>query len=94
MVISVLSLSAGWRLSWDDPNPAGFVASYRVYQYTAIATNILATVTTNTWSIDLPVGEHTVAVTAVGTNGLESDYSAALTFRLIVSPVNIRIQSP
>lgn len=99
------SFSAAWRLMWDDPNPTGSVTQYRVYRVTSVTTNtttqpptittnwaLLASPTSPVWPIaNLAPGLHTLAVSAVGTSGLESDKSTNAVIGLIVAVVNLRV---
>lgn len=108
VAVTAQSFAASWRLLWDDPNPAGSVASYRVYRVTGMTTNtattpptittnwaLLASPTTPAWPIaNLAPGLHTLAVSAVGTSGLESDRSTNAIVGLIVAVVNLRVTSP
>lgn len=66
-----------FSLRWDDPNPPGMVVGYRVYRHTGTNWVVLGTPATNSWSITLAPGLHTLAVTAVSGQGLESDRSHA-----------------
>jgi hypothetical protein len=81
-----------WRLTWDDPNPAGSVTSYNVFRFVAPATyTLLGTTTSNSWPITLPPGLHTVAVTATGLGGIESPRSTNHLFGVLVAVVNLRV---
>lgn len=83
-----------FRLIWDDPNPHGLVVGYRVYRDTGTNWTVLATTTTNAWAVDLPPGLHTVSVTALSGQGLESDRSEPLSVGVLVAVVNLRVSQP
>lgn len=107
--LAVLGLASGigaqslgpFRLAWDDPNPQGTVASYRVWRVTpptapSTATNfaLLATTTAREWTINLPPGLHTVAVSAVGSDlvdKVESPVSTNKTVGVLVAVVNLKV---
>lgn len=80
-------------LLWDDPNPAGTVAAFRVWRELSPGqwTNI-ATVGTNRWPIVLPPGNHKVVVSAVGVDGLESDRSTNKLLTILIVPGNLRFE--
>lgn len=90
-----------FRLVWDDPNPPGSVASYRVWRVTppvapATSTNfaLLATTTAKEWSITLAPGLHTIAVSAVGSDvvdRVESPVSTNKTVGVLVAVVNLKV---
>ncbi len=88
-------------LVWDDPNPQGSVASYRVWKVTPpvppqTATNysLLATTTAKQWPITLTPGLHTIALTAVGSDlvdKVESPLSTNKTVGVLVAVVNLKV---
>jgi len=76
-------------LTWDDPNPTGFVVSYNIWD----GTNKIATVGTNLWRITgLSPGLHQISVSAVATNGQEGDNSTNIAIASIVAGVNLRLE--
>ncbi len=81
-------------LVWDDPNPQGTVAKYKVW--TANSSDIwsvVATVTTNRWTIVLPAGAHKLAVSAIGgSETIESDLSQAKIVIVLIQPSTPRIE--
>ncbi len=83
-----------FTLRWDDPNPQGLVVNYRVYRQTGTNWVVLGTPSTNAWTINLPPGIHTVAVSAVSGQGLESDRSPSLDVGVLVAVVNLRVSQP
>lgn len=92
-IASALVMGAGSvrpnSLTWDDPNPAGFVGSYNVWD----GTNKIATVGTNIWRITgLSPGLHQISVSAVATNGIEGDNSTNITIASVVAVVNLRLE--
>lgn len=103
LVGAVYAQAASYRLQWDDPNPAGSVAKYRVYQEVkttnttttpptvTISWKLLAEPTAKEWPITLPPGFHNVAVAAVGTSGLESDRSTNCPIGILIAVVNLRV---
>jgi hypothetical protein len=53
-----------WRLEWTDTNNVpGSIAGYRVYRKDGDAWVRIASTVSATWPVDLPPGEHVVAVT-------------------------------
>jgi hypothetical protein len=87
-------------LAWD-PDSGGGIAGYRVYDGVASRsyTNAIATgnATSNTISGLASGATYYFAVTAVGTNGLESDYSAEVRYTVPLptnNPPNISLTSP
>lgn len=95
LLILLFAISArSADLIWDDPNPAGIVTGYKVWSAQSDGTWLLvSTVTTNRWKIVLPVGEHKIAVSAIGgTNSIESDRSDAKIFTILIQPSIPRIE--
>lgn len=92
---AILSITApAANLEWDDLNPPGVVASFRVWREEAPGSwSLIATVTTNSWKIVLPAGEHRIAVSAVGatTDALESALSPAKAITVLIHPTIPRI---
>lgn len=81
-------------LSWDNPNPVGTVGKYVVYhgrEATGPFTNLIETTITNTVLPSLRSGLHVFYVTAVGTNGFESDPSNQVLSPVVAPPVGTRI---
>jgi Bacterial Ig domain/Fibronectin type III domain len=81
------SVTLGW-----DPDPGSAIVGYRLYDGVASRayTNVIDTGTATTQAVsNLTVGvTYFFAVTAVGTNGLESDYSAEISYTVPL-PTNI-----
>lgn len=89
-LISLVSPAA--VLVLDDPNPpAAGVFEYAVWRDMGAAgwTNV-TTVKGKAWTIDLPSGTHTVAVSAVGALG-PSDRSAPFVLARAVAVINLRV---
>lgn len=95
LICSALTVLAGARLLWDDPNPDGIVGKFVVYHATNIAGPFLVlgeSATTN--GLELPPlrsGNHFFYVTAVGTNGLESDPSNQVLAPVVNPPQGTKI---
>lgn len=98
--ISLAALTCGiaqnfirpWRIVWDDPNPTGTVMGYRIYRQTNPTNWVTVTNTVaKEWPVNLSPGVHTLAVTAFGTNGLESAASESLPVGVLLAVVNIRV---
>lgn len=87
-------IASPFRLMWDDPNPPGLVAGYRVLRDAGTNWVVLATTTNTSWTVDLPPGLHTVAVTAFSGHGLESDRSKPLDVAVLIAVVNLRVSQP
>ena len=84
-----------FRLRWDDPNPAGLVAGYRIYRQDGTNWVRLGDSTTNEWTIGLPPGAHRLAVTAwTSSGGLESQLSQPLDIAVLVAVVNLHVSQP
>ena len=90
-------------VTWDDPNPAGTVDEYRVYNCVTEPCNLttavqVATVPvgTLTWPISLPAaGENYIFVTAFNAaNSLETPESNVLGLDVLTSVINLRIVRP
>lgn len=82
-------------LVWDDPNPPGTVASFKVWREEAPGVwETIATVTTNRWKIVLPAGRHRIAISAVGASAeaLESEFSPAKALDVLIQPSLPRIE--
>jgi hypothetical protein len=82
-------------LVWDDPNPPGVVASFRVWREEAPGSwAVIATVQTNRWVIVLPAGAHKIAVSAVGASSeaLESALSPSKALDVLIQPTIPRIE--
>lgn len=76
------------KLAWDDPNPAGTVAGFAVYHAFNVTNNFAAFGQATTNQFPLPLlqsGTHFFYVTAIGTNGFESDPSNQV-FEPVVQP--------
>lgn len=83
-----------FTLRWDDPNPAGAVAGYRIYRRDGTNWVAMADASTNEWAITLAPGLHQLAVTARGVGGLESARSAPLDLAVVVAVINLRVSQP
>jgi hypothetical protein len=94
LLLTALTAPAA-SLVWDDPNPPGVVASFRVWREEAAGSwAVIATVQTNRWVIVLPAGAHRIAVSAVGANSeaLESALSLPKALTVLVQPTIPRIE--
>lgn len=95
-LVVMCCLSAGSAsLVWDDPNPPGVVASFRVWREEAPGSwAVIATVQTNRWVIVLPAGSHKLAVSAVSSSpeGLESALSLPKALTVLIQPTIPRIE--
>lgn len=81
-------------LAWDNPNPVGTVGKYVVYHGRTTSgpfTNLVETTSTNTVLPALRSGLHVFYVTAVGTNGFESDPSNQVLSPVVAPPVGTKI---
>jgi fibronectin type 3 domain-containing protein len=87
IIVASLTVSAqgqsGVTLAWD-PSPGGAIAGYRIYDGVASRTytNVIAAGNGTTNTVTGLAGGVTYffAVTAVDTNGLESDYSSEVSY--------------
>ena len=104
--LSIVALAASAQgqssvtLAWD-PSPGGAIAGYRLYRGAASRTytNVIATgnATSNTVSSLVTGATYFFAVTAVGTNGLESDYSSEVSYTVPLPtnhPPSIALTAP
>lgn len=80
---------ADWKLAWEHPyHGTEKLAGYKIWNVGA--TNTLITqVTNNNWTIDLPVGEYLIGVSAVNPQGFES---ATATIPFVVVPVVVQLK--
>jgi len=83
-----------FTLAWDDPNPAGSVTGFRIYEKVGTNWTVVGTSTTTTWNILLAPGVHTLAVSAFKTNGLESPKSDSIDLGVLVAVINLRVTQP
>lgn len=80
------------QLAWDDDaNPPDRIRGYRFYDVTAGATNMLAEVKDKAFDAKLSAGEHVVYVTAVSTDGIESEPSNAVTVWVPAAVKNVAV---
>jgi len=92
LAVSTL-VSQAATLVWDDPNPTGYIASYRVYRITGPGEyDLLATVTDKAWPIDLPPLRNSVTATAVTYEGLESEPAVPFAIYIPKTVDTIRLQ--
>jgi len=92
-MIKLLFISAA-LLVWTDPNPVSTVGKYVVYHGREISgpfTNLVETTGTNTVLPQLRSGLHVFYVTAVGTNGFESDPSNQVLSPVVAPPQGTKI---
>jgi hypothetical protein len=105
LIVAALSASAQGQasvtLAWDAASPSGGISGYRLYKGGASGTytNIIAVgnATTATSSNLVSGASYYFAVTAVGTNGLESDYSSEVSYTVPLptnSPPTIALTAP
>ncbi len=83
-----------FTLAWDNPNPPGFVTGYKIYKLNGTNWTSVGTSTNTTWSISLPPGIHTIAVSAVNGAGLESAKSGSLDLAVMLAVINLRVTQP
>jgi fibronectin type 3 domain-containing protein len=94
LLTAVGAFAGSARLVWDDPNPAGTVGKYAVYHASSVtgAFALLGETQTNAFTLPrLQSGAHFFYVTAVGTNGLESDPSNQVLAPVVNPPQNTKI---
>jgi hypothetical protein len=86
--------SWGADLVWDDPNPpSAGVVSYKVHSLVGTNWNVIATTTTNRWSIVLAPGNYVLSVSALNQVS-ESPRSTnkLVSIVILVPPVNVRVE--
>ena len=89
-----LGIYQPFTLAWDNPNPPGFVTGYKIYKLNGTNWTSVGTSTNTTWSISLPPGIHTIAVSAVNGAGLESEKSGSLDLAVLLAVINLRVTQP
>lgn len=92
LVFTAFCAAAGGALLWDDANPPGVVAGYRVERLVGTNWVEVAVVGTNRWEIALPSGQQYVRVIALGSDGNVSDPSTNRAVFVLLVPENLRIQ--
>ena len=83
------------RLAWDNPNPVGFVGRFNVYHTTNLVSTpftLFGESATNEFRLPaLQSGFHCFIVSAVGTNGFESDPSNQVLAPVANPPAGLKI---
>lgn len=87
-------VNQSFTLAWDNPNPPGFVTGYKIYKLNGTNWTSVGTSTNTTWSISLPPGIHTIAVSAVNSAGLESEKSGSIDLAVLLAVINLRVTQP
>lgn len=93
-MLVALSASAGVQLVWNANAPGDGVGKYVVHHGRSVSgpfTNLVETVTTNAPLPRLASGLHVFYVTAISTNGLESDASSQVIAPVPNAPQNVKV---
>lgn len=92
-MIQILAFAAA-LLTWEPGGPTNLLSKYVVYHSRIITgpfTNLVETVQTNATLPKLASGTHFFFVTAVGTNGFESDPSNQVFAPVVAPPQGAKI---
>lgn len=93
LLLALRAAAGNYWLLWDDPNPAGTVQKYGVHHSTNLAGpfELIGTPTVKSNLLPpLKSGFHVFFVTAIGTNGFESDPSNSV-FAPVVQSVHTEL---